>query len=306
MVADTRSVVVTGASRGLGLATAAHLHRQGWTVVAAMRSPDGGLAQLRALIGAGADDQRLVAVQMDVGDSDSVVEGAQAILDRVGAPFGIVHNAGIAGVGCLEEMPQAEWERIHSTNFLGPVRLTRELLPSMRAAARGRIVLISSMGALHGMPGIGAYSASKAALERWGESLAQEISPFGLGVSVLVTGSFKTDILELTTTWADPDGPYGPLHEPLEVNGRRFIRFAGDPGRFAPAAAKALDDRRPFTRRGVGIDARLMRIAARVLPASALQSGVGRALRLPRPDSLRGDDRSTAPIAPPEERRAIG
>lgn len=284
---ERRTVVVTGASRGLGLATAAHLHREGWTVVAAMRTPDEAMDRVRTAAGADADDGRLVAVRLDVVDPGSVAEAGRAILERVGAPDGIVHNAGVAGVGCLEEMPQDVWEELLSTNFLGPVRLTRELLPSMRDAGRGRIVLVSSMGAVHGMPGIGAYSAAKGALERWGESLAQEVSPFGVGVTVLVTGSFKTDILELTRTWADPAGPYAELHENLEANGRRFLRFAGTPERFAPAVAKALADRAPFTRRGVGLDAKLLLVGGRVLPARLLQAVTGRALRLPRPGSLR-------------------
>lgn len=305
-MADRRSVVVTGASRGLGLATAAHLHRVGWTVVAAMRSPEEGLERLRAVTGARPDDDRLVGVQLDLDDAASVVAGSRSILARVGAPDGLVHNAGVAGVGSVEEMPQPAWEAMFSTNFFGPVALTRELLPAMRAAGRGRIVLVSSMGAVHGMPGIGAYSAAKGALERWGEALSQEVAAFGLGVTVLVTGSFKTDILELTRTWADPDGPYGSLHVNLETSGRRFLRFAGRPDQFAPAVAQALEERRPFARHGVGIDARLFLLGARLLPARALQAITGRALRLPRPDSLRGDQRRAAPIAPPDERRALG
>lgn len=257
-----------------------------------MRKPDDSMEQLRAAAGAGGNDRRLVPVRLDVEDIDSVIEAGREILEQVGAPMGIVHNAGIAGVGSVEEMPQAVWETMLSTNFLGPVRLTRELLPAMRDAGRGRVVLVSSMGAVHGMPGIGAYSAGKAALERWGEALAQEIAPFGLGVTVLVAGSFKTDILELTPTWADPTGPYAPLHENLEANGRRFLRFAGSPDRFAPAVARALQEQVPFARHGVGFDAKLLLIAGRVLPARALQAFTGRALRLPRPGSLR---RSASP-----------
>jgi NAD(P)-dependent dehydrogenase (short-subunit alcohol dehydrogenase family) len=286
-VPDRRAVVVTGASRGLGLATAAHLHREGWTVVAAMRTPEDAVDRLRAATGAAAGDERLVPLRLDVDDLASVVDAGREILERVGAPWGVVHNAGVAGVGSVEEMPQAAWEELLSTNFLGPVRLTRELLPAMRQAGRGRIVLVSSMGAVHGMPGIGAYSAAKGALERWGEALSQEIAPFGLGVTVLVTGSFKTDILELTRTWADPTGPYAELHENLEANGRRFLRFAGTPERFAPVVATALEERAPFARHGVGIDAKLLLVGGRVLPARALQAVTGRALRLPRPGSLK-------------------
>lgn len=287
-MADARSVVVTGASRGLGLATAAHLYREGWSVVAAMRTPGEGLERLQALTGAEPTDRRLLAVQLDLDDADSIAAAAHEILDRAGAPDGVVHNAGVAGVGALEELPFAVWEQIFSTNLFGPVRLTKELLPAMRAAGRGRIVMVSSQGAIHGMPGIGAYSAAKGALERWAESLSQEISPFGLGVTVLVAGSFKTDILELTQSYADPVGPYAPMHEHLETSGRRFLRFAGHPDKFAPAVAKALDDTRPFVRHGVGIDARLLLLGSRLVPVRVLQRVTGRALRLPRPGTLRG------------------
>lgn len=290
VVADSRSVVVTGASRGLGLATAAHLHGRGWTVLAAVRSPDDALERLRALTGATTGDPRLVAVRLDLEAPASIEAAAGTILDIVGAPDGVVHNAGLAGVGALEEFPMGAWEQMFSTNFLGPVRLTKALLPAMRAAGQGRVVMVSSMGAIRGMPGIGAYSASKAALERWGESLAFEIAPFGLGVTVLVAGSYKTDILELTQSFADPDGPYAILHANLERNGRRFLRFAGDPERFAPAVAKALEERRPFSRHGVGLDARLLLVGSRMLPGSVLGRIVGRALGLPRPGSLRPAD----------------
>ena len=218
-----RSVVVTGTSRGLGLATAAHLYRAGWTVVAAMRSPEQGMKRLRTLIGSDSDDPRLIGVRLDVDDSDSIETASDAILDRVGSPYGLVHNAGIAGVGSLEEMPVSVWEQIFSTNFFGPMKLTKRLLPSMRKAGGGRIVMISSAGAIRGMPAIGAYSAAKGALERWAESLSQEVAPFGLGVSVLVAGTFRTDILELTTTYADYDGPYGQHHADLEKFGDRFL-----------------------------------------------------------------------------------
>ncbi|WP_261899043.1 SDR family NAD(P)-dependent oxidoreductase, partial [Mycobacterium marinum] len=87
------------------------------------------------------------------------------------------------------------WERMFATHVLGPVQLTKALLPAMRTAGRGRIVMISSQAGVRGMPEIAAYSAAKGALERWAESLAGEVAPFGLGVTVLVTGTFNTDII---------------------------------------------------------------------------------------------------------------
>jgi NAD(P)-dependent dehydrogenase (short-subunit alcohol dehydrogenase family) len=282
-VTDARTVVVTGASRGLGLATAAHLHRAGWTVVAAVRSPDEALERLRTLTGAPQQDDRLLAVRLDLDDPTSIDAAAATIVETVGAPAGIVHNAGIAAVGTLEELSMETWEQVFSTNFFGAVRLTKALLPAMRTAGRGRIVMVSSMGATRGMPGIGAYSAAKGALERWAESLAYEVAPFGLGVTVLVAGSFKTDILELTPTFADRDGPYAPLHDGLETSGRRFLRFAGRPEHFAPAVERALGEHRPFTRHGVGIDARLVLVGTRLLPSALLQRITTRAIGIPRP-----------------------
>ena len=175
---ELRSVVITGASRGLGLASATHLYERGWRVVGAMRSPDVGLERLRAATGAAADDPRLIGVRLDLAELPSIAAAAKDIEAAVGAPDVLVHNAGIAAVGCLEDMPTSVFEEIFATNLLGPIALTKALLPAMRTAGRGRIVVVSSQGGSRGIPSISAYSASKGALERWAEALAEEIAPF--------------------------------------------------------------------------------------------------------------------------------
>ena len=206
---EPQSVVITGASRGLGLASAIHLYKLGWRGVGAMRSPDAGLERLRVATGAAANDPRLLGVRLDLNEPSSVIAAAKAIEEAVGAPNVLVHNAGIAAAGSVEDMPAEVWERLFRTNLFGPVQLTRELLPSMRAAGRGRIVVVSSQGGIRGIPSISAYSASKGALERWAEALAEEVAPFGLGVTILVSGTFKTDILtEQTVHYGDLNGPY--------------------------------------------------------------------------------------------------
>ena len=195
----------------------------------------------------------------------------------------------------------AVWDQIFSTNVFGAVRLTRELLPAMRAAGRGRIVVVSSQGGVRGMPTIAAYSAAKGALERWAEALSHEVAPFGLGVTILVTGSFKTDILELTRTWADPDGPYAAHHAGLERTGRWILRSAGSPDRFAPAVARALADRGPLTRHGVGLDAKMMLLGDRLMPGRLFQRMAGRVMGLPQPGAFRDDPVRKLAVTPPSE-----
>src|SRR5437588_10910189 len=95
-MAEVRSVVITGASRGLGFATAARLYREGWRVVAAMRTPEQGMALLREATGAAVDDDRLIGVQLDLMDHASVTAAAKTVGEAVGAPFAVVHNAGIS------------------------------------------------------------------------------------------------------------------------------------------------------------------------------------------------------------------
>ena len=134
------------------------------------------------------------------------------------------------------------------TTIFGPVALTNALLPSMRAAGRGRIVMVSSQGGVRGMPATAAYSAAKGALERWGESLAAEIAPFGLGVTILVTGTYDTDIITDagTSDCRDFDGPYARHHATMDRRGRFAMkhRRAAHRQRFAAGLAKALDDTR--------------------------------------------------------------
>ncbi|KUH90653.1 SDR family oxidoreductase [Mycobacterium sp. IS-1556] len=289
-MAEPRSVVITGASRGLGFASATHLYRQGWRVVAAMRSADTGIKALREATGAGEDDPRLVCVPVDLTVPASITAAAADIQEAVGAPYALVHNAGISAAGMVEETPPDLWQRMFATNIFGPVLLTKELLPSMRAAGAGRIVLVSSQGGVRGMPATAPYSAVKGALERWGESMAGEVAPFGIGVTIIVTGTYDTEIITDagTTDCRDLDGPYARHHQTMDKRGRAAMRMAArSPDKFAAGLAKALDSRKPFVKTAVGPDARMLLIANRILPSAGLHQMTRLMMGIPRFGALR-------------------
>ena len=288
-MAEPRTVVITGASRGLGFASVVRLYREGWRVVAAMRSPDRGMALLREATGAGADDERLIGVQLDLLDAGSISAAAKAIGEAVGAPYALVHNAGISAAGMVEETDITLWQNMFATSVLGPVELTQALLPSMRAAGEGRIVLVSSAAGVRGQPGTAPYSAAKGALERWGESMAVEIAPFGLGVTILVAGTYDTDIITDAGTTDDRnfEGPYARLHNTMNTRGRFAVSFARPPERFTDGLLKALNDRGPFRRRGVGPDASMLLASSRILPASGMHHMSRIVLGIPRQGSMR-------------------
>ncbi len=288
-MSDARTVVITGASRGLGLASAAELYRRGWRVVGAMRSVDHGLDRIRELTGARRDDHRLLGVSLDLVDPESIPAAAASILDLVGAPDALVHNAAVASAGFVEETPASEWTRLFATNLFGPAALTNALLPAMRAAGHGRIVVVSSTVAVRGMPLASIYSATKAGVERWAETLAGEVAPFGLGVTILMAGTYDTEITgDETPVFGEVDGPYGSMHLKMERRGRLAVKMANPPVRFARSLARTLErDRGPIAHRGAGMDARIFRTVGRFTPTAVMHQLVRVGLAQPRFGALR-------------------
>lgn len=255
-----RSVVITGASTGIGRASALRLDREGWSVFAGVRKESDGEA-LKAEA-----SERLRPVSLDVTDQASIAAAAKVVGEAVspGGLQGLVNNAGITVNGPLEYLPLDDLRRQLEVNVVGPIAVTQAFLPFLRVAT-GRIVLMGSVaGRAPSVPLIGPYSASKKALEALGDSLRGELRPAGIHVALIEPGSIDTPI------WDKGVNDIEPLIESLPPEGRdyyeaamrkgtRIARKSGergiDPDRVAKRVQHALESPRPRTRYLVGIDA---------------------------------------------------
>ena len=261
----SRVVLVTGASAGIGLATANLLASRGWTVVGASRRGAGG--------------QGWTGLVMDVDSDESVRAGVQAVLGEHGHVEALVACAGWGLAGPVETTTMEEARTQVETNFWGCVRVTAELLPAMRTQGSGRIVLMSSIGGLIAIPFQAYYSASKFALEGWAEATAYEVAPFGVHVTLVEPGNVRTDFTENRRHVVARPGPYDrAVHRAIEVM-ERDERDGADPVDVARAVARVLDAERPRRRVSVGkAGERVGLVAKRVLPHRWFETAARRSL----------------------------
>jgi len=239
---------VTGASRGLGAATAAHLAKRGWRVYAAARTVS-ALNQLRD----NADGRGIIPVPLDVSDCASTSAAVAQIPQPLDA---VVCCAGVTAVRPFEDMAAEDFDAILDVNLRGAVAVTRAALPAMRAAGRGHLVYVSSLAAVLPSPGISAYAASKAGLESWASCLRQELHRFGVQVAVLRAGTFRTQMLAAPAE-GPPDTAYGSMYRALDKAAPRVERLGKDPQHFARAVATLLDTGRPRLINPIGPGSRL-------------------------------------------------
>jgi NAD(P)-dependent dehydrogenase (short-subunit alcohol dehydrogenase family) len=181
---------ITGASKGLGLALVQELLKEGYNVAATSRSAE----SLQEAVGAESD--RFLALQMDLGNEASVASAIAAATERFGTLNVIVNNAGYGMIGALEELSDAEARANFEVNVFGALNVIRAVLPQLRAQGSGHILNIASIGGFSGAyPGFGIYCATKFAMHGFTDALAQEIRPFGLQATLVMPGYFRTNFL---------------------------------------------------------------------------------------------------------------
>jgi NAD(P)-dependent dehydrogenase (short-subunit alcohol dehydrogenase family) len=233
---------ITGASRGLGAEIAAAAMRAGDRVVATGRNRAAVSDRL------GPDSGQLLSIELDVNNEAQAQAAVAAAVARYGTIDVLVNNAGYGQLGLFEETTAQDAEAQFGTNLFGVFSVTRAVLPVMRAARQGRIFNISSLAGVRGVAFGSIYCASKFALEGFSESLAQEIAPFGILVTVIEPGPFRTDFLSAESVRygahaiADYDAQRSALHTSFA---QRHGRQPGDPVRLAEAVVRLAGEPAP-------------------------------------------------------------
>jgi NAD(P)-dependent dehydrogenase (short-subunit alcohol dehydrogenase family) len=255
------TVLVTGASTGIGEATARRLKAAGWEVFAAARKD----ADLERLGGEG-----FSPVKLDVTDPDTIAK-AKDELDERGLR-GLVNNAGIGITGPIEFVPLDELRRQLEVNLVGQVAVIQAFMPNIREA-KGRIVNVSSIGGRMALPMAGPYAASKHALEAVSDSLRRELRPWGIHVSLIEPGAVVTPIWDKARETADDVEAqmgerarthYGALAQRMRAETEKIPERGVDPDEVAKAIEHALTASRPKIRYVVGRDA-TMRLKIKAL-----------------------------------------
>jgi NAD(P)-dependent dehydrogenase (short-subunit alcohol dehydrogenase family) len=267
-----KSVLITGATDGLGKALALLLAERGYRVFAAGRSAE-KLAQLDAA--AREKKVSLESVALDVCSDDSVNRGVQHVLGRAGAIDVLVNNAGVNYTAAVEDLSMEDWRAQFETNFFGVLRVTRAVLPQMRERRSGRILMMSSISGLVTAPTQGAYSSSKHALEALSNALRMELYPFRIPVVLIEPGYIVTGIgkaaAELSKPYVEKGGPYASLYARffVSVNAAR-ARSKTTPEDCARVMLHAIETARPKPRYGVTSLFYLMKWSKWLLTDSAM------------------------------------
>jgi len=261
-VTGSRTVLVTGANSGIGLATALELARLGFRTVGSVRSESKAetlttAAQERGLV--------VETILLDVTDAARCAE----VIEEV-RPWGLVNNAGFEVTGAVEDVGDETARHALETMVVAPMRLARLAIPHMRETGGGSIVNVSSIYGRFTTPLTGWYQASKHALEAVSDALRMEVSSDGIRVSIVEPGGFRTEIFDDVSgrLAGHDDSRYRDAYQRSAQTIRLWRPLLGDPARVAKVIATAMTTRMPRTRYLVGPDAQAAALAARFIPTS--------------------------------------
>lgn len=207
-----RTVLITGASTGIGRATAERFQREGWNVGATMRSPNDG-QELSAL-------PNVHVIRLDVTDPESITSAVAEVTERFGSIYALINNAGFAAYGPLEITSAETIRRQFDTNVIGLLEVTQAVIPVMRNQGEGVIVNISSYGGRLAFPFGSLYHGSKFAVEGISEALVYELLPVGIRVKVVEPGDVATDFAgrSFVATMDPEGGPYRETQQSVMTN----------------------------------------------------------------------------------------
>jgi short-subunit dehydrogenase len=236
------TVLITGASSGIGQATARLFAAEGFRVFGTSRRKR-------------PDENGVEMLELDVRSDDSVECCLAEVLARAGQIDVLINNAGIAPVSIAEETPLEEAWAVFETNFFGVARMTKAVLPGMRTRKQGRIINIGSLAAWIGEPGEAFYSASKAALARYTEALRYEVWPLDIHVALVEPGAVNTNVLETAAVTEGAIADYRAVGRAARHTLRQALRQGDAPDKVAHLILKVARAHSPQGRYGVGGEA---------------------------------------------------
>jgi NAD(P)-dependent dehydrogenase (short-subunit alcohol dehydrogenase family) len=266
-MAESRAVLITGCSSGIGRATAEQLATSGWPVYATARRVE-AVADL--------ESRGCKVMALDVTDEESMRKAVARVEDEHGAVGVLVNNAGYSQSGTIEEVPMEGIRRQFETNVFGLVRMTQLVLPKMREQRWGKIVNISSMGANFTFPGGGYYHATKHAVDALSDALRFEVKGFGIDVVIIQPGLIMTNFGDAAVGSMEnatpPDGPYAEFNAGVAKATKGVYeqgpaaKLGGGPDKVANVIEKAITARRPKPRYLVTPSAHLLVNQKRLMP----------------------------------------
>lgn len=261
-----KSILITGASSGFGRAAALELAKLGWLVFATMRNPAKAKRLLSDASEAGCTGQ-IELLALDVTDEGSIDAAMTSLLKRTGGTLdSVLCNAGYSILGAFEDCTDADCRQQMETNFFGTLAVARKILPIMREARRGRLIVVTSNAVNSPHPMLSMYAASKWALEGWAEGVAMEVAPFGIDVCVVEPGAHRTEFAS-NVAFIQPEGsPYREWLEAVMPGIGKLDQWGRDPAKGSNDIVAAVCAPNVPFRQQIGEDAKIFAALKGIAP----------------------------------------